>query len=321
MPTLQPEIDREFLEHVREGLAGDPKTLSPKYLYDARGCELFEAICDLPEYYPTRTEIGILEDRRDEISARVPDDAVLIELGCGSARKTRILLEEFGDRLDAYVPVDIAAEYIEPLRLELADEFPDLEVRPHIADFTRPLTLGDDDLADRPVVVFFPGSTIGNFVPADAVRLMRRVETLIDSGAPGGGFLVGVDLWKDSATLTAAYDDAAGVTADFNLNLLDRMRADCDIDVDRDDFRHEARVNRDKGRVEMHLVAGSPVEVDVDGTPVAFAAGESIHTENSYKYSPERFAAMAADAGLAVDGYWTDRAERFSVQMLVPQTS
>lgn len=316
--ATQADLDHEFLEHLRAGLTSDPKRLSPKYLYDARGCELFEAICDQPEYYPTRTEIGILEGRREDISARVPDGAVLIELGCGSARKTRILLEEFGDRLDSYVPVDIAPEYIEPLRLELADEFPDLAVRPHVADFTRPLRFEDGSLDGHPVVVFFPGSTIGNFAPPEAAELLKRVVTLIDSGAPGGGMLLGVDLLKDVATLEAAYDDAAGVTAGFNLNLLDRMRSDCDVAVDPAAFRHEARFNDAEDRIEMHLVAEEPVTLDLDGTTVSLAAGESIHTESSYKYSRPKFAGLAAAAGLSVDGYWTDAADRFSVQMLVP---
>lgn len=296
-----------------DGLSAPRKTLPCKYFYDARGSELFDRICELPEYYPTRTETAILRDRIDEIAEVMPFGAALIEYGSGSSTKTRLLLDRLDD-LAAYVPVDISGSHLLRSAWRLRARYPRLSVRPVCADFTQPFNL--PDLDDRPRVVFFPGSTIGNFGPEDAVDLLAGMA---DVAGPGGGLLIGVDLLKSPEILIPAYDDAAGVTAAFNLNLLARINRELGGTFDLDAFSHRAVFNDDLGRIEMHLVSEIEQVAEVDGTPFRFAEGETIHTENSHKYSREQFAALAARAGWRVDTVWTDPAELFSVQYLVAE--
>jgi dimethylhistidine N-methyltransferase len=304
---------RQFLADVLDGFSATRKTLPCKYFYDARGSELFDRICELPEYYPTRTETAILRDRIGEIAAVMPFGAALIEYGSGSSTKTRLLLDKLDD-LAAYVPVDISGSHLLRSAWRLRARYPRLSVRPVCADFTQPFHL--PDLDDRPRVVFFPGSTIGNFGPEDAIDLLAGMAEVAVSG---GGLLIGVDLLKSPDVLIPAYDDAAGVTAAFNLNLLARINRELSGTFDLDAFSHRAVFNADESRVEMHLVSEIEQVAEVGGTPFRFAEGETIHTENSHKYSRERFADLAARAGWRVEAVWTDPAELFSVQYLVAE--
>lgn len=298
-----------FRADVLNGLTGSPKTLPCKYLYDEAGSDLFDRICDLDEYYVTRTELAILEGALDEIAASIGSHPLLIEPGAGSGLKTRMLL----DRLEpsAYVPVDISGDYLATVADRLRDDFPLLTVLPVAGDFTRPFEIPEDDSSAR--LLYFPGSTIGNFVPAAAESLLRDWAAI---AGEDGSLLIGVDLEKDPAVLEAAYDDRDGVTAAFDLNLLRRINRELHGDFDVAAFRHEARYNSTLRRVEMHLVSETEQEVHVSGRAISFAAGESIHTENSHKYSLGRFAAIAESAGWRVDRVWTDPDELFSVQLL-----
>lgn len=306
-----PELAR-MRDEVWAGLAAPRKTLPCKWLYDAHGSALFERICELPEYYPTRTELGILEAHAGEMARRLGDRCLLVEYGSGSSRKTRLLL----DRLEApagYVPIDISRAALTASARALAAAYPSLEVLPVCADYGEPLALPRPRRSARRRAVFFPGSTIGNFTPPDAQRFLARMAQV--AGA-GGGILIGADLRKDPAILEAAYDDAAGVTAAFDRNLLVRINRELAADFPVERFRHEAVWNDGEGRVEMHLVSLDARTVTVAGRRFAFAAGESIHTENSYKYTLPGFAALAAGAGLAVRRVWTDPRGWFSVQWL-----
>ena len=278
-----------FAADALQGLGASQKTLPCQYLYDARGSELFEAITGVPEYYPTRTEIGILEAGVDDIVAQTPVGSVLVEFGSGSSRKTEILLAAL-DKLAAYVPVDVSATALADARVRLAARFPALRVEPVVGDFRDPLLL-PDDLAERPRLGFFPGSTIGNFRPAEARALLRSMAAALGSG---GRLVIGVDLRKGSAALLPAYDDAAGVTAAFNKNLLARANRELGADFDLDGFRHEARFNGAESRVEMHLVSERAQTVRLLGRSFAFRPGETIHTENSHKYTIEAFQAPGA---------------------------
>lgn len=302
---------RHFLADVLEGLSKPKKTLPCKYFYDARGSELFDRICELAEYYPTRIETAILRDNLDSIAGTMPFGPVLIEYGSGSSTKTRLLLDRLDD-LAAYVPVDICGGHLLRSAWSLRARYPRLRVHPICADFTRPFRV--PDFERRPRVVFFPGSTIGNFGPIEAIDLLAGMAKVTGSG---GGLLIGVDLLKPREILEAAYDDSAGVTAAFNLNLLERVNRELDGTFDLDGFAHRAIFNADDGRVEMHLVSRTDQVAEVAGQPFRFAAGETIHTENSHKYSREGFAELAARAGWRVDSIWTDAREFFSVQYLV----
>jgi len=308
---LQPAPD-DFHAEVIAGLSGETKLLSPKFFYDERGSQLFDAITRLPEYYPTRTEIGLLNRYREDIARMLGDDGLLIELGSGSDAKMRVLLEAI--QPIAYAPIDISHE---PLRLAagaIAQDYPELEVHAICADYSKPLALSDFfDVRQR--AVFFPGSNIGNFDPTEARALLRRIARLL---GPDGRLLIGVDLKKEPARLHAAYNDTQGVTAEFNLNLLTRINRELDADFDVAAFRHEAVYNEKLGRVEMHLVAAAPQHVRIDGCCFEFQAGESIHTENSYKFSIEEFQTLAAQAGLTGMQVWQDDDALFSVHCLQP---
>ena len=305
------EMNEALIAEAQEGLSRDRKGLSPKWFYDARGSDIFEEITRLPEYYPSRTERAILESRLPEIAAHVPDGAALVELGSGARVKTRLLLDGL-TQLSGYVPVDISEEFLLATADRLAADYPRLTISPVVADFMAPITL--PDLGGRPVVGFFPGSTIGNLDPEAATALLARMR-----GWPGHRALIlGVDLVKAPATLEAAYDDAQGVTARFNLNLLTRLNREADADFDLGAFRHRAVWNAEHARVEMHLESLRAQEVRLAGTRVQFEAGETIHTESSHKYSQAGLARLAAAAGWEMAAFLTDPDAMFAVAILTP---
>jgi dimethylhistidine N-methyltransferase len=307
-----------FLADALAGLRRPRKELPCKYLYDAAGSALFDAICETPEYYPTRTELAIMRAHAGEMGTLLGPGCQVIEFGSGSGVKTRLLLRHL-PRPAAYVPVDISADHLRRSARELATRFPEVEVHPVAADFTRPFEVPEPAMAMRRRVVYFPGSTVGNFGPAEALALLRDIAGLC---GPGGALLIGVDLKKDPAVLNAAYNDAAGVTAAFNLNLLARMNRELGADFDVSAFRHRAFYNEAAGRVEMHLASSRDQTAHVGGHPIPFAAGETIHTENSYKYAPDEFEKLASRAGLRLVTLWTDPSRLFSVQLYeVPRVS
>src|SRR5262245_60064541 len=300
-----------FAEHAVHGLGDSPKWLSAKYFYDAAGSDLFEQITQLPEYYPTRTELSILERRAGEMAGYVPLSAALVEFGTGSTKKARILIDA-APQLAAYVPVDISATFLAQEAAAVRRDFPWLAVLPVAADFTRDFELPSQSRS-RPLVGFFPGSTIGNFEPEDAAEFLRQAGRVLGQGST---MIVGVDLIKDTAVLDAAYNDAAGVTAQFNLNILARMNRELGGDFDVSSFRHRAFYNVEQRRIEMHLESLKPQTVTVAGRTFAFAKGETIHTENSYKYTVESFRALAREAGWRWAATWTDEKNWFSVHAL-----
>lgn len=307
-----PEGD-SFLEDVLAGLARPQKSLPPKYFYDARGCELFESICTLPEYYPTRTELAIMREHAAAMAKFLGPDCQLIELGSGSSTKSRILIEQLQPPL--YVPIDIAGAALRTAAEGLARTFPWLNINGVCADYTRPLTLPEFvGVPIRRKAVYFPGSTIGNFTPQEAVEFLRLVRSM---AGPGGALLIGVDLKKDKRALDAAYDDAAGVTAAFNLNLLARINRELGGDFQLRRFRHKAFYDEDKGWIEMHLESRAAQLVHVGGQRFRFGAGETIHTEISCKYTLEEFQALAQRAGFGPGLTWTDAANLFSVHGMV----
>ncbi|HEX3146924.1 MAG TPA: L-histidine N(alpha)-methyltransferase [Gemmataceae bacterium] len=301
-----------FRADVLAGLAGPTKTLPCKYLYDDRGSGLFDQICDLPEYYPTRTELSILRRDVGAMAAALGEDCLVIEYGSGSGMKTPLLLERLHHPA-GYVPVEISRDHLYESASSIARRFPHLDVLPVWADFTAEFEVPNSKRTPRRSAVFFPGSTIGNFGPSEAVRLMEGVAQRCGTG---GAFLVGVDLRKSEAILEPAYDDAAGVTAAFNKNLLVRINRELRGDFDVSQFDHRAVFNEKQSRIEMHLVSRKRQAVRIDGTRIWFAAGESICTEHSYKYTLDAFRDLAHTAGLTVRKVWTDDAGWFSVQYL-----
>ncbi|HEY9445596.1 MAG TPA: L-histidine N(alpha)-methyltransferase [Burkholderiales bacterium] len=305
--------DASLQQEVLAGLSAPRKSLPPKLFYDSRGSELFEQICRLPEYYPTRTEMQIMRDAAPDMATRVGKRSALIEYGSGSGLKTRVRLDAL--QPVAYIPIDIAAEQLTRAAAQVAQAFPGVEVIAVCADYTQPLqlpALDGMDVCRR--AVYFSGSTIGNFTPDEAVSFLRRAQALVRAG---GAMLIGVDLKKDAAVLHAAYNDAQGVTAAFNLNLLQRLNRELRADFDVSAFAHEAFYNADAGRIEMHLASRRKQDVTVAGRHFHFEAGETIHTENSYKYSIEEFHVLVRRAGFSPQHCWTDAASRFSVHYLV----
>ena len=301
----------EFAADALAGLRATPKRMSPKYFYDVTGSELFEKITVLPEYYPTRTELGILDSRGADIAAFIPEGAALVEFGAGATTKARLLLRHC--RIGAYVPVDISGDFLKAQATALQQDFPTLRIAPVVADFTEPFEL-PKAVADMPKVGFFPGSTLGNFEPHEASAFLRSARQILGAGAR---MLVGVDLEKSDRVLHAAYNDASGVTARFNLNLLARINRELGGNFDLTAFTHRAIYNRERHRIEMHLVSRTAQSVRVLGKTFSFRTGESIHTENSYKYSLERFNALARGAGWLPQQSWTDDENLFSVHALV----
>jgi len=298
---------QSLAEAVLHGLGRRPRRIPPKFFYDARGSRLFEEICELPEYYPTRTEMGILETCASEVADLVGRDSTLIELGSGASRKIRLLLEAL--RPEHYVGVDISREFLQESVQRLAQDYPWLQTHAVCADFTDRFDL--PALAEQGRrVMFFPGSTIGNFEPPEALALLQQFRRTAQTN---GGLLIGADLKKDPDILHAAYNDRQGITAAFNRNLLERMRNELGAILDADGFAHHAFYNDRLGRIEMHLVSQVRQEICVLGKKFAFERGETIHTENSYKYSIEQFHALARSAGFRPIRVWTDPAHLFSV--------
>lgn len=306
-----------LLAEALAGLSNSPKRLPSKYFYDARGSELFERICEQPEYYPTRTELAIMREHVGGIAAALGPDVRLVEYGSGSGLKTRLLLRNLESPV-AYVPVEISRSALAESVAKLEHEFPRVEMLPVCADFTQPIKLPRAARAPRQTVVYFPGSTIGNFAPDDALRLLRQMhnEAGQGGGVLDGGVLIGVDLVKDRVALEAAYNDAAGVTAEFTLNLLVRMNHELGADFDLAGFRHRARWHALAGRIETHVVSLREQDVHLDGCTFHFAEGEAMLVEYSCKYTLAGFARLAARAGLRVVEVWSDPARQFSVQWL-----
>jgi dimethylhistidine N-methyltransferase len=298
-----------FLRDVLTGLRADPKYLPCKYFYDQRGSQLFERICQLEEYYLTRCELAIMEQYAGQMGQQLGAGAIVVEYGSGSSVKTRYLLDALPEAV-AYVPVDISSELLRQSSRELARDYPHFEILPVCADFTQPFAVPRSKRLPRHTTVYFPGSTIGNFLPGTAVELLRHIAWICGAG---GGLLIGIDLKKDKAAIEAAYNDRLGVTAEFNLNLLRRMNRELHADFDLDRFSHRAWYSSKFGRIEMQLVSREAQVVTMGCEQVEFAAGESICTEYSHKYSVEEFAALAAESGLALRQKWTDANQNFAV--------
>ncbi len=314
-PSRGPHADgplATFLADVLQGLDGRPRTLPCKYLYDARGSALFEQICELPAYYPTRTELGILRDHAAEVAEHLGPRCLLVEYGAGAGIKTRLLLDALR-RPAAYVPIEISAATLATTAQILADRFPELEVLPLCADYTAEHALPAPRRPVRRRAAFFPGSTIGNLDPGEAQDFLVHVARQM---GPGGALVIGVDLRKDPAILAAAYDDPAGVTAAFNRNLLRRLQRELGARLDPEGFRHRAIWNPEASRMEMHLESRADQVIEVVGHPIDLHAGETIHTENSYKYTIEGFTDLARGAGWQPRAVWTDSRRLFSVHQL-----
>jgi dimethylhistidine N-methyltransferase len=299
--------DPAFRDDVLAGLAAPIKAIPARWFYDRRGSELFEEITRLPEYYPTRTETALLERHAPEVGETVGTGRAVVEFGSGSSAKTPLLLRRVAPC--AYVPIDISGDFLREAARLLGAEFPTLAIFPVEADFMRPIRL-PAAVTQSPKLGFFPGSTIGNLVPRTAVDLLRAMK---DTLGEGSYLLIGMDRIKDVATLIRAYDDAAGMTAEFNLNLLRRINRELDGDIPVDAFRHRAVWNDDKARIEMHLEAQRDLSFGVDGCPFTMHAGETIHTENSHKYGDRDSRLLLRAAGWGVVKQWTDEDDQFAI--------
>ena len=310
-PSLDQDED-DFLCSVREGLRQRPKTIPPKYFYDAHGSHLFDLICSTPEYYPTRTETGILERHGAEMAEMIDPACTLIELGSGSATKTPLILQHLTNEA-VYVPIDICETHLINSTQRLQTMFPQLKMQPLCTDYHQLPGHVIKRHAGKRQVVFFPGSTIGNCTPDEAVNLLKRVADLV---GPSGGLLIGVDAKKSTEILNAAYNDAAGHTAAFNINLLKRMQSELGAQLDAEQFAHHAYYNEAHGRIEMHLVSRCKQAIRLGGESFEFDAGESIHTENSYKYTAPEFKQLARAAGWHLQSTWRDENELFNVHYL-----
>ena len=300
-------VDPAFREDVLAGLSAYIPAVPARWLYDRRGSELFDEITRLPAYYPTRTETALLKQILPDIATRIPAGTAVVEFGAGSATKTPLLLE--AAKPAAYVPVDISGDYLRESAAEIADRFPSISVEPVVADFARPFDL-PGSIAALPKLGFFPGSTIGNFVPRTGTDLLRSFRDLLGVGSQ---LLIGMDKVKPIERLIAAYDDPTGVTAAFNLNLLERINRELDGDIPIDAFRHEARWNDILSRIEMHLLATRDVTFTISGKSFSFAKGSSIHTENSHKYGQRGARVLLLAGGWTPLAEWTDPAGDFAV--------
>ncbi|HZC38509.1 MAG TPA: L-histidine N(alpha)-methyltransferase [Sphingomicrobium sp.] len=301
------EQTRAFRDDVLAGLSSQIPAVPARWLYDHRGSELFDEITRLPSYYPTRTETALLHDIMPELARRVPRGAAVVEFGAGSATKTPILLEAIAP--STYIPVDISGDYLNGSAAELQERFPSLEVLPVVADFARPFSL-PGGLEHVPKLGFFPGSTIGNFVPWSATDLLRQFRSLL---GPGAQLLIGMDRVKPVERLIAAYDDPEGVTAQFTLNLLTRINRELEGNIPVEAFRHEARWNDILSRIEIHLVARRGVRFSISGHSFAVAQGASIHIENSHKYGQRGGRVLLLAGGWTPHAEWTDPAGDFSI--------
>lgn len=306
------EAHSELLEDALIGLSAPQKWLPSKYFYDEHGSALFDAITELEEYYPTRTELSILQRHAPAMARRLGPDCALIEYGSGSSRKIRLLLDALDglEGVATYVPIDISGEHLLRSAKDVALDYPRLRVEPVVADFTQAVDLPSSIADSARRIVYFPGSTIGNLVPDEAETLLRGIVDLV---GPAGGALIGVDLEKPHEVIEAAYNDAAGVTAEFNLNMLHRLNRELDADFEIGAFEHRAYYNDEHHRIEMHLVSQRAQVARIAERTFSFEAGESIRTEYSHKYTPERFEALARQAGLTIRQQWTDDRGWFGV--------
>jgi dimethylhistidine N-methyltransferase len=297
----------DFYAEVMHGLQRMPKLIPPKFFYDEVGSRLFDAICEVPEYYPTRTEMALLYEHAEEIAALIGKECLLIEPGSGSSQKVRLLLDALQPA--AYMPMDISRTHLLNAAQQLSEDYPWLEVHATCIDFTTEMKLRFCPPSVHKVA-FFPGSSIGNFEPIDAIGFLRNMANMVGAG---GGLLIGVDLKKDHGILNAAYNDAEGITAQFNLNLLSRINHELDGKFDIDSFQHKAFYNPHVGRIEMHLSSRDNQVVKVGDKVVNFDKAETIHTENSYKYTVEEFSGLARAAGFDLVSVWTDSDDLFSL--------
>jgi len=298
-----------FADALLAGLRSDPKRISCKYFYDSEGSRLFEKVCGIPEYYPTRTELALLKAHAPEMTALIGAEAEIVEFGAGAGEKIRPLLDAL-ERPRAYLPIDISGAYLRGIAARLTEEYPALDIRPIVADFTRTVVLPSASDARR--VGFFPGSTIGNLAPQEAQQFLANAARMLK----GGGLLIGVDLVKDPGVLHAAYNDPAGITAAFNKNLLVRANREAGANFELARFAHYAFYNPMQRRIEVYLVSNAAQRVTVCGRTVAFAEGEAIHTEWSYKYTVEDFRRLAASAGFVPRAVWCDAERLFSIHWL-----
>ena len=305
-------IDNDFLKDVIEGLGKNPKTLKPKYFYDNRGAQLFTEICTTPEYYPTRTEIKILNQNAEDIASQIGDNIAIIEYGSGALEKIKILLNFLKEPV-GLIPVDISEDQLFVSAKNLENLYPNLEILPVAADFTKPIPIPGFSQPPKKYVAFFPGSTIGNFEPDLAIQFLQGVTKTIGLD---GLLLIGFDLKKDIETLLAAYDDQRGITASFNKNLLSRVNGELGGNFNLNTFEHVARYNENKGRIEMHLKSTTEQTVSINKELFEFLEGETIHTENCYKFTKESFTAMSSKAGLSPVKTWTDDQNLFAVMLL-----
>jgi len=308
-PQVSAPESAEFLADVIAGLSSNPRTIPCKYFYDAHGAALFQKICELPEYYVTRTEIDILDRSRADIALQLGPNIELIGLGTGAGTKTRIVIEAL-ENPAVYIPVDISEKQLRESTALFRKIFPNLEILPVCADYLQSVALPTPSRKPARNIVYFPGSTIGNFEPDEAVQFLRRIANVCRGG---GGLLIGVDLKKDPHVLEAAYNDSARVTEDFNLNLLQRINRELGADFDLDQWRHRAIYNSNAGRIEMHLISEADQTIQLNEHQFHFRRGEKIITEYSYKYAPDEFAAFAAKAGFNFVRMWTDAAALFGV--------
>ena len=306
-----PEMTAASAE-ILAGLKAPQKSISPKYFYDERGSELFDQICELDEYYPTRTELAVMQEHADELAELVGPRAAVIEFGAGSNLKVRLLLDHLHEPA-AYVPVDISGDYLVKQAEELAADYPDVHIQPVCADFTRPFELPEHPVMPERNLVFFPGSTIGNF---SRTRAFALLEVMAAEAKSGGALLIGVDLRKDRTILEPAYNDSLGVTAEFNLNVLARLNRELGANFRLEHFEHRAVYDEEEGRVEMRLVSTRPQTVTLRGSKLMFERGEYIVTEHSHKYSVDEFQTMAKRAGFTPERVWTDEQSLFSVHYL-----
>jgi len=311
--TTDTDNDTELMyKEVLEGLGKSPKELPCKYFYDELGSQLFDQICELDEYYLTRTELRIMEQNINEISKVLGDEIMLIEYGSGSSEKIKIMLDNIKG-IKAYLPIDISMEHLVKSASQIAAHYKELEVIPVCADYNNSFMIPMPRKSTKRKVVYFPGSTIGNFHPAEAEVFLSRISKVVNAE---GGLLIGVDIKKDREVLHNAYNDQKGVTAQFNLNQLKHINNKLGSDFNLDAFKHDAIFNEQKGRIEMHLVSTKGQTVNVNGSTFKFNKGESIWTESSYKYSVDEFASLAKKAGFIVEKVWIDDDLLFSVQYL-----
>jgi L-histidine Nalpha-methyltransferase len=315
-PSAVPPATSDLLLDVIVGLSAEPRALPCKYFYDERGAALFQKICELPEYYITRTEIDILDRYRAEIASQLGSNIELIGLGTGAGTKTRILIEALNEPA-AYIPVDISEKQLRKSTAFFRKIFPRLEILPVCADYLQPVVIPSPRHKATRNVVYFPGSTIGNFEPNEALEFLRRIANV--SGR-GGGLLIGVDLQKDPNVIEAAYNDSAGVTAEFNLNLLAHINRDTGADFDLSRWQHRAIYNSEAGRIELYLISTTDQTVHIGDREFRFRAGEKILTEHSYKHTPEGFIELAGQAGFDFAKLWTDDARLFGVFSFVTAT-